>query len=108
MRVVERVGVLEEWRFYIRPPDLRSGHGPQLAMARLYPGTGIAWRRRNSNLLQPIADDVIDLEVTVEQAVDRGAWFASVVTTARAGEPSAGALRVDRTASSFVRLRNLP
>ena len=108
MRVVERVGVLEEWRFYIRPPDPRSGHGPQLAMARLYPGTGIAWRRRNSNLLQPIADDLIDLDVTVEQTVGGGAFLASVVTTARAGEPAAAALRVERTTSSFVRLRNLP
>ena len=108
MRVVERVGVLEEWRFYIRPPDPRSGHGPQLAMARLYPGTGIAWRRRNSNLLQPIADDLIDLDVTVEQTVGGGVFLASVVTTARAGEPAAAALRVERTTSSFVRLRNLP
>ncbi|MDE2977753.1 MAG: hypothetical protein OXU63_09570 [Acidobacteriota bacterium] len=108
MRVVERVGVLEEWRFYIRPPDPRSRQGPQLAMARLYPGTEVAWRRRNSNLLQPIADDLVDLEVTVEQTVDGGAFVASVATTARAGEPAAVALRVERTTSSFVRLRNLP
>ena len=108
MRVVERVGVLEEWRFYIRPSDPRLGHGPQLAMARLYPGTEVAWRRRNSNLLQPIADDLVDLDVTVERTVDGGAFLASVVTTARAGEPAAAALRVERTTSSFVRLRNLP
>lgn len=107
MRVVERVGVLEEWRFYIRPSDARSGQGPQLAMARLYPGTEVAWRRRNSNLLQPIADELIDLDVTLEQTAEGGAFVASVVTTARAGEPAAAALRVERTTSSFVRLRNL-
>lgn len=107
MGSVQRAGVLEEWRFYVRPGDPESGRGPQLAKARLYPGTGIAWRRRNSNLLQPIADDVVDLEVTVERAVDGGAWVARVVSTARAGGPAWATLSVERTASSFVRLRNL-
>ncbi|MCY3972082.1 MAG: hypothetical protein OXG74_19290, partial [Acidobacteria bacterium] len=46
MNSVDRVGVLEEWRFYIRPPEPESRRGPQLAMARLYPGTAVAWRRR--------------------------------------------------------------
>ena len=107
MGSVQRAGVLEEWRFYVRPGDPESGRGPQLAKARLYPGTGIAWRRRNSNLVQPIADDVVDLEVTLDPAPDGGGFRASVLTTARAGASAWATLRVERTASSFVRLRNL-
>lgn len=104
---VDRVGVLEEWRFYIRPGDPGSGRRPQLAKARFYPGTGIAWRRRNSSLLQPIADDVVDLDVTIVRTGDGRGFTANLVSTARAGEPAAAALRVERTASAAVRLRNL-
>lgn len=107
MAAVRRVGVVEEWRFYVRPDPAGSGQGPQLAMARLYPGTGIAWRRRNSNLLQPVADDIVDFDVTLAEIADGRSLEATVVTTARSGEASAGALRVERTASSVVRLRNL-
>lgn len=104
---VDRVGVLEEWRFYIRPPALDSLQGSQLAMARLYPGTGIAWRRRSANLTQVIADDITDLEVAVEDmGQDRG-WSITVVSTAQGGEPAAAALRVQRTAATAVRMRNL-
>ncbi|MYB19100.1 MAG: hypothetical protein F4Y16_08960 [Holophagales bacterium] len=103
----DRVGVLEEWRFYIRPADPGSGQGPQLARARFYPGTEIAWRRRNSSLLQPIADDIVDLDVTIVHAADGLPFTANLTSKARAGEPAAAALRVERTASSVVRLRNL-
>ncbi|MXX75549.1 MAG: hypothetical protein F4210_10715 [Holophagales bacterium] len=107
MGAVVRVGVLEEWRFYIRPGDPGSGRGPQLAKARFYPGTEIAWRRRNSSLLQPIADDIVDLDVTMVRAADGRRFTANLVSTARAGDPASAALRVERTASSVVRLRNL-
>lgn len=107
MGAVERVGVLEEWRFYVRPADAGSGRGPQLAMARLYPGAGIAWRRRNSNLAQPVADDIVDLDVTIDDAPDGRGLVAAVVSTARVGEPAVGALRLERRATSLVRLRNL-
>ena len=99
--------MLEEWRFYIRPADPGSGQGPQLARARFYPGTEIAWRRRNSSLLQPIADDIVDLDVTIVRAADGRPFTANLASTARAGEPAAAALRVERTALSVVRLRNL-
>ncbi|MXW03279.1 MAG: hypothetical protein F4X59_03365 [Holophagales bacterium] len=107
MMAVDRVGVLEEWRFYVRPGDLGSGRGSQLAKARFYPGTEIAWRRRNSSLSQPIADDIVDLDVTIVRAAGGRRFTAHLATTARAGEPAAAALRVERTASSVVRLRNL-
>ncbi len=107
MDVVERVGVLEEWRFYVRPPDPASGRRAQLAMARLYPGTGVAWRRRASNLAQPIADDVVDLDVTITETADGGGFAAAVASTAGTGEATAAAPRLERTATSLVRLRNL-
>ncbi len=107
MGAVDRVGVLEEWRFYVRPPDPDSVRGSQLAMARLYPGTGIAWDRRSANLAQVIADDIADLEVAVEELGEGRGWSIAVATTASAGEPAAAALRVPRTAATVVRLRNL-
>lgn len=103
---VDRVGVLEEWRFYVRPPDPDSARADQLAMARLYPGTGIAWDRRGANLTQVIADDIADLEVAVEELGEGGGWSITVATTARAGEPAAAALRVPRTATTTLRVRN--
>ena len=104
---VERVGVLEEWRFYIRPPEPDSLRGFQLAMARLYPGTGIAWRRRAANLTQIIADDIADLELAVEETGQATGWKITVATTARAGEQTLAAPRATRTASFAVRARNL-
>ncbi len=104
---VERAGVLEEWRFHVRPPDPDSMRGAQLAMARLYPGTGVAWRRRSANLAQVIADDIVDLEVSLEEVGEGPGWNVTVRTTARAGEPSAAALRAPRTALGVVRTRNL-
>ena len=104
---VERIGVLEEWRFYVRPGEPGSGRGTQLAMGRFYPGAGIAWRRRNSNLAQPVADDIVDLEVTLEDAPDGRGVVATVTSTARTGEAAVGALRLERRATSSVRLRNL-
>ncbi len=104
---VDRVGVLEEWRFYIRPPDPDSMRGPQLAKARLYPGTDIAWRRHGANLSQVIADDIADLEVAISRRGEGLGWSVTVATTARVGEPAAAALRAPRTASAVVRARNL-
>lgn len=107
MGSVSRVGVLEEWRFYIRPPEAGGRHGPELAMARLYPGTDIAWRRRRSNLARIVAEDIVDLGVVVKESVEGRDWTATVVSTARAGRPAAAALRLERTATSVVGLRNL-
>ena len=104
---VDRIGVLEEWRFYIRPPDPDGVRGSQLAMARLYPGTSVAWRRRAANLTQVVADDIADLEVAIVEMADGPGWNVSVATTASLGEPAVAALRVPRTASAVVGARNL-
>ena len=107
MSSVDRVGVLEEWRFYIRPPDPESQRGPQLVMARLYPGTAVAWRRRRANLTQVIADGIVDLEVTVREMGEEGGPSVTVTSTARIGEPAAAALRAEQSAASVVRMRQL-
>ncbi len=107
MSRVDRGGVLEEWRFYIRPPDPESPRGPQLAMARLYPGTAVAWRRRSANLTQVIADGIADLEVALRETGEDGGPSVTLLTTARIGEPAAAALRVERSAAALVQLRNL-
>lgn len=107
MNSVDRMGVLEEWRFYIRPPDRESQRGPQLAMARLYPGTAVAWRRRSANLTQVIADGIADLEVTVQEAGEDGGPSVTVTSTARVGEPAAAALHAEQSAVSVVRMRHL-
>ena len=106
MGAVDRVGVLEEWRFYVRPPDPDYGTGSQLAMARLYPGTDVAWRRRGANLAQVVADDISGLEVAIEELGDGPGWTVTVATTALSGEPAAAALRVPRTATTTLRVRN--
>ncbi|MCY3965543.1 MAG: hypothetical protein OXG83_10935 [Acidobacteria bacterium] len=107
MSSVDRVGVLEEWRFYVRPQDPQSRRGPQLAMARLYPGSAVAWRHRSANLTQVVADGITDLEVTVREKGEDGGPSVTVTTTARIGEPAAAALRAERSAASVVRLRDL-
>ncbi len=107
MSRVDRVGVLEEWRFYIPAQDPDSRAGSQLAMARLYPGTGVAWRHRSANLTQVVADGIADLEVAVEEMGQGRGWGVSVVSTALAGEPGVAALRVQQRAATAVRLRNL-
>ncbi len=106
MGAVDRVGVLEEWRFYVRPPDPGDGRGSQLAMARLYPGTDVAWRRRGANLAQVVADGISGLEVVIEEPGNGPGWTITVATTALSGEPAAAALRVPRTATTTLRVRN--
>ncbi|MCY3970401.1 MAG: hypothetical protein OXG74_10730, partial [Acidobacteria bacterium] len=78
-----------------------------LAMARLYPGTAVAWRRRSANLTQVIADGIADLEATVRGTGEDGGPRVTVTSTARIGESAAAALRAEQSASSVVRLRNL-
>ncbi len=107
MDAVLRVGVLEEWRFYVQAEDERSGRQRRLVMGRFHPGTSIAWRRRNANLAQPLADDVVDLAVAVSEDADGGGFGVTLTTTASSGEPGVAALRVERNATSFVRLRNV-
>ena len=62
------VGLLEEYRFYVRaafaaPGDPASPLRPQLSLARFVPGTDRPWAGDAANLAVDLADDVGDLQV---------------------------------------------
>ncbi|MFQ5348988.1 MAG: type II secretion system protein J [Thermoanaerobaculia bacterium] len=67
------VGILEEYRFYVRaafsaPGDDTSNPRTQLSVARFVPGTDRPWGGTDGSLAVDMADDVSDLQVTL--AVD--------------------------------------
>ncbi|HEX3527476.1 MAG TPA: hypothetical protein VH988_10435 [Thermoanaerobaculia bacterium] len=69
MKSVSEVGILEEYRFYIRqnmasPTDMAS----KLTKARFMPGTNTAWGPgpdNSANLKIDLADDILDLQVAL-------------------------------------------
>lgn len=69
------VGILEEYRLYVRDADRRANaapgslSSPKLAMARVFPGTEVAYRGNDTNLQLDVADNILDLQVAL--AVDR-------------------------------------
>jgi type II secretory pathway pseudopilin PulG len=66
MKSVSEVGILEEYRFYIRQnyastTDLAS----KLTKARFMPGTDTAWGGDPNNLQLDLADNILDLQVAL-------------------------------------------
>jgi type II secretory pathway pseudopilin PulG len=64
------VGLLEEYRFYVREDHAISGNAasdltPVLSRARFYPGTDQVYADDASNLQQDIADGILDLQVAL-------------------------------------------
>jgi len=64
------VGILEEYRFYIRDVPAAAGavgsaSNPTLSMARVFPGSEVAYRDDNDNLHVEIADDIVDLQAAL-------------------------------------------
>jgi len=62
------IGLLEEYRFYVREDHAVSGDAtsdltPVLSKARFYPGTDTAYADDASNLKQDIADGILDLQI---------------------------------------------
>jgi len=62
------VGLLEEYRFYVREDheisgDATSALTPVLSRARFYPGTDQPYAADTSNLKQDIADGIVDLQI---------------------------------------------
>jgi Type IV Pilus-assembly protein W len=70
IKSVSYVGILEEYRFYIRevhakPSDLTSEVNPRLSRARFYAGSDNPWNADPTNLYQDIADGVLDLQIAL-------------------------------------------
>lgn len=66
----EFVGILEEYRYYIRdvraqPTVQTSELNPVLSRARFYAGTNNPWDTNPTNLYQDIAEGVLDLQVAL-------------------------------------------
>lgn len=58
------VGIVEEYRFYVREPDPNTIQAPALSIARMLPGTEIA-HLDDSNLQLDLADNVLDLQIAL-------------------------------------------
>jgi Tfp pilus assembly protein FimT len=70
MTSVAWVGVLEEWRYYVRqdyvvPGNTASDPAPHLSRARMYPGTEIPYQNNAANLQNDVSDNVMDLQVSL-------------------------------------------
>jgi type IV pilus assembly PilW-like protein len=67
---VAAVGILEEWRFYVRDTPqpagaIGSASSPVLSMARVVPGREEAYRGDTDNLKIDVADGIVDLQVAL-------------------------------------------
>ena len=67
---VASVGILEEYRVYVRRAfavtgDDKSDLTPKLARARVYPGTDSPWNGDTENWQSDIADNIFDLQVAL-------------------------------------------
>jgi hypothetical protein len=65
LRTVAMVGILEEYRYYVRDEAPAS----RLSRARFYPGTNDAYAGAPANLVADVADNILDLQVAL--GIDR-------------------------------------
>lgn len=70
MQSVAYVGILEEYRFFIREQAAPAGEvgspsAPELARARVFPGSEEAYRSDVANLGLPLAEGVLDLQAAI-------------------------------------------
>lgn len=70
LKSVAYVGILEEYRFYVRevhatPSDLTTELTPRLSRARFYAGSDNPWNADPANLYQDIAAGVLDLQIAL-------------------------------------------
>lgn len=68
LRTISGVGLLEEYRFYLRQPEA-AGDPIRLSRARMVPGTQTPWgadaAERAANLRVDLADDLVDFQVAL-------------------------------------------
>ena len=74
-RSLSGLGVLEEYRYYVRKEfrstgDSESGLSPRLSKARLAPGSEAAHHGRSSSLRLDIADGIVDLQAALGEDRD--------------------------------------
>jgi hypothetical protein len=67
---VSFAGIVEEYRYYVREEhavaaDRDSELTPKLALARFYPGTDVPYGGQDENARQDLADNILDLQVTL-------------------------------------------
>ena len=67
---VATVGILEEYRYYVRDPD--PDPNPSLAMARVYPNTEVVHGGTNTEAWLDIADGITELQVALAFDSDVG------------------------------------
>jgi len=70
IKAVSGVGILEEWRFYIRQNVTAGDMAPKLTKARFMPGTDIAYgppgvAANAQNLWIDLADNILDLQIAL-------------------------------------------
>jgi Tfp pilus assembly protein PilW len=64
------LGVLEEYRYYVRQDNIVPGNAatdlaPHLSRARMYPGTETPYQNIAANLQVDVADNILDLQVAL-------------------------------------------
>lgn len=69
-RAIQQVGILEEYRYYVRESFARLGDStskllPKLSRARMFPGTQVPYNGLATNLDVDVADDIWDLQVAL-------------------------------------------
>ena len=82
---VAYVGVLEEYRFYVRldravPADPTSDLTPKLSRAQFYPGTNTPYVEEPTNLQADVADNILDLQVSLGMDVNNNLQIAEGAT----------------------------
>lgn len=63
LRSARSVGVLEEYRYYVRKASLGDRELPQLMRARAFPGTEEPYRGDASNWATDLAENIFDLQI---------------------------------------------
>jgi prepilin-type N-terminal cleavage/methylation domain-containing protein len=69
------IGILEEYRYYIRDDTEDGRPSPKLSRARMFPGTELAYKTDPLNLRQDVAEFIFDLQVALgfDSSFDGGA-----------------------------------
>jgi prepilin-type N-terminal cleavage/methylation domain-containing protein len=88
LQSVGHVGILEEYRFYIRqtnaiPGDATSPVVPRLTRGRFFPGTDVPYLENDENARQDIADFIVDLQFALGlDSANAGGRTGDIIETA--------------------------